>query len=184
MRDYPVTVDSNGNVAWLTPRLLQTSCTLDMTYFPWDRQNCSLHFTSWTHDNNELELSSYNSGADIGNYLQNGEWELLGVPAESYSALAPCCVVEFNNIVFQVQIRRRARYYISNLIFPSLLITTAGMLVFCLPPESGEKVSLSVTILLATTVYQLLLADRMPVQSITTPLIGGFKCTQTRHYLL
>ena len=48
----------------------------------------------------------------------------------------------------------------------------SGILVFCLPPESGEKVSLGVTVLLAMTVYQLLIADAIPPTSEVIPLIG------------
>ena len=47
-----------------------------------------------------------------------------------------------------------------------------GILVFFLPPESGEKVSLSVTVLLAMTVYQLLIAETIPATSEVIPLIG------------
>ena len=145
-----------------------------MTYFPWDNQTCTLQFTSWTHDNSEMTLTTTNPDADSTDYVENGEWELVALPVRKYVYSAPCCAVPFTNVEFDIQMRRRARYYVTNLIFPSVLITAAGMLVFCLPPESGEKVSLSVTILLATTVYQLLLADRMPVQSMSTPVIGKF----------
>ena len=48
-----------------------------------------------------------------------------------------------------------------------------GILVFCLPSESGEKVSLSVTVLLAMTVYQLLIAETIPATSDVIPLIGN-----------
>ena len=47
-----------------------------------------------------------------------------------------------------------------------------GILVFCLPPESGEKVALGVTVLLAMTVYQLLIAETIPPTSDDIPLIG------------
>ena len=38
--------------------------------------------------------------------------------------------------------------------------------------DSGEKVSLSVTILLASTVFLLLVAEVMPPQSDVVPLVG------------
>ena len=48
------------------------------------------------------------------------------------------------------------------------------MLVFYLPPDSGEKVSLGVTVLLALTVFLLIVAETMPPQSETIPLIGEY----------
>lgn len=63
-------------------------------------------------------------------------------------------------------------FFTYNLVFPCVLLMAIGILVFCLPPESGEKVSLSVTVLLAMTVYQLLIAETIPATSEVIPLIG------------
>ena len=38
--------------------------------------------------------------------------------------------------------------------------------------DSGEKVSLSVTVLLASTVFLLMVADVLPPQSDVVPLVG------------
>ena len=50
----------------------------------------------------------------------------------------------------------------------SLLAT----LVFLLPPESGEKIGLSITVFLALCVNLLLVAEMMPATSLETPIIG------------
>ena len=47
-----------------------------------------------------------------------------------------------------------------------------GMLVFVLPPESGEKVSLALTAVLAMTMFQLVIAESIPPTSEVVPLIG------------
>ncbi|KAK2146490.1 hypothetical protein LSH36_605g03038 [Paralvinella palmiformis] len=136
-------------------------------------QICNLQFASWTHDGSELALFSTDDSADDTDYVENGEWQLLEIPVIREQFYAPCCEAPFSYLNFHITLLRRSGYYVENLIFPSLLITTAGMLVFVLPPESGEKVSLSVTILLATTVYQLNVADHIPVQSKVFPIIGN-----------
>ena len=65
-------------------------------------------------------------------------------------------------------------FFTYNLVFPCVLLMAIGTLVFLLPPESGEKVSLSVTVLLAMTVYQLLIAETIPATSEVIPLIGQY----------
>ena len=55
---------------------------------------------------------------------------------------------------------------------PCIFVTSAAMLVFYLPPESGEKVNMGVTVLLALTVFLLLVAESMPPQSKNIPLAG------------
>jgi len=44
--------------------------------------------------------------------------------------------------------------------------------VYWLPPEAGEKVSLGVTVLLAFSVFQLVISDSTPENSDVTPLLS------------
>jgi nicotinic acetylcholine receptor len=70
-----------------------------------------------------------------------------------------------------IKIRRRTLYYFFNLIVPCLLIASMAVLGFTLPPDSGEKLSLGVTILLAITIFSTIVGDMLPVTD-STPLIG------------
>ena len=53
-----------------------------------------------------------------------------------------------------------------------MLLILIGGLVFLLPPESGEKVSLAVTLLLAMTVFLLVVMDNIPSTSEVVPQLG------------
>ena len=57
---------------------------------------------------------------------------------------------------------------------PCLLITSVGLLVFLLPPATGEKMSLGITVLLSLCVFLMMVADRMPATSESVPLIGKY----------
>ena len=59
-----------------------------------------------------------------------------------------------------------------NIVFPCMMMSTLTVLVFCLPPDSGEKIGLGITVLLAFSVFMLAIAEKMPETSESIPLIG------------
>ena len=77
-------------------------------------------------------------------------------------------------MTFTLVIERRTLYYLFNIIFPCLWLALISVMTFWLPPESGEKITLGITVLLAYSVFMLLVAESMPQTSEYVPLIGGF----------
>lgn len=57
-----------------------------------------------------------------------------------------------------------------NMLLPSFLISSVSMLSFCIPPESGEKVGLGVTVLLSLSVFLLIFSEQMSA-SAEPPLV-------------
>ena len=60
-------------------------------------------------------------------------------------------------MTYHVQLRRRTLFYMMNFILPCVLIAVLTLLVFLLPPESGERMSFGVTVLLSFTILLLML---------------------------
>lgn len=66
-------------------------------------------------------------------------------------------------------------FVMDHLIFPSLpffSILALTLLSFFLPPDSGERITLVITNLLAMTVFMLIVAEIMPATSEVVPLIS------------
>lgn len=58
------------------------------------------------------------------------------------------------------------------MIFPFSILSCLTLFVFWLPPDSGEKITLTITILLALTVFLQLISDYTPKASSNLPIIG------------
>lgn len=52
-------ITHQGNVFWPVPTKLQSSCKVDVTYFPFDDQKCKLKFGSWTYDGYQVSFIQY-----------------------------------------------------------------------------------------------------------------------------
>ncbi|KAL9968569.1 hypothetical protein ACROYT_G020677 [Oculina patagonica] len=167
-----IVLSSNGRNMWLGPVLYTFSCKIDVNFFPFDEQFCSMKFGSWTYDGYRVDVVLESKEGDIKKYQTNGEWDLIGIPAERNEIIYVCCPEPYPDVTYTVHIRRRTKYYYVNLIIPCVLITSLTLLSFFLPPDSGERITLVITNLLAMTVFMLIVAEIMPATSEVIPLIS------------
>ncbi|CAM4338503.1 neuronal acetylcholine receptor subunit alpha-10 [Caretta caretta] len=168
-----VVIRYDGQVMWDSPAITKSSCKVDVSHFPFDGQQCRLTFGSWTYNGNQIDLVNGLDTADLTDFVENVEWEVLGMPAKRNVIIYGCCSEPYPDITYTLILKRRASFYIFNLLLPCIMISFLAPLGFYLPADSGEKVSLGVTVLLALTVFQLLVAESMP-PSENVPLIGKY----------
>ena len=98
------------------------------------------------------------------------EWELE--KADSVPIKEEFDGIYYPTFVFRFRFHRRSLFYILNLIFPIAIITLLAIATFILPDESGERLSVSVTLMLATTVFMLLVAEKIPESSESVPSVS------------
>lgn len=94
-----------------------------------------------------------NSSADLSEYSESVEWELLGVPGEFHSVEYKCCPNPYDDVTYSVQIKRRALYYAMYLIIPCALIAVLTLLVFLLPPDCNERMTVGMMRTLCEVIY-------------------------------
>lgn len=49
-----VVIFNHGDVLWIPPAIYKSSCTIDVTYFPFDQQECKMKFGSWTFNGDQV----------------------------------------------------------------------------------------------------------------------------------
>uniref|UniRef100_A0A8D2L169 5-hydroxytryptamine receptor 3A n=1 Tax=Varanus komodoensis TaxID=61221 RepID=A0A8D2L169_VARKO len=164
----------HGEVRNLKPIQVVTACSLDIYNFPFDVQNCSLTFTSWLHNIRDINISLWRTPEEVKHdksvFMNQGEWELLHVLSQSPSAKSAACFLAHPQVV----IRRRPLFYAVSLLLPSVFLMVMDIVGFYLPPDSGERVSFKITLLLGYSVFLIIVSDTLPATAIGTPLIGVY----------
>ncbi|KAL3089440.1 hypothetical protein niasHT_020864 [Heterodera trifolii] len=102
------------------------------------------------------------------------EWDILRVPAKRHQKTYPCCTSPFIDLTYEIHLRRKTLFYTVNLMIPCVGISFLTALVFYLPSDGGEKISLCISILISLTVFFLLLVEIIPSTSLVIPLIGKY----------
>ncbi|XP_067937010.1 acetylcholine receptor subunit alpha-like 1 [Watersipora subatra] len=165
-------VSHTGNVFWPPIVKFNGACEITIKYFPFDDQQCKLKLGTWSYDVYQVNLTKRRNGIDLKNYQENGEWKLTHTKVVRNEVRYACCDAPQIDITFYVYMQRRTLYYTYNIIIPCVMLSILTLLCFWMKPDSGEKISLGLTILLAFSVFMLLIAEDMPSTSVNVPIIG------------
>lgn len=156
------------------PSIIDSQCNVDVRLFPVDIQKCNLTFGSWAYHGLQVDFRPKYHYGDLTSVQISTTWDFMRLSAEKHVKYYRCCPEPYPEVLFQLEIQRKPLFYVVNIIIPTFLVTLIAVLAFILPVESGEKVGLSVTIMLALSVFQLLVSDSMPPSAESTPLIGNY----------
>ncbi|XP_029928351.1 neuronal acetylcholine receptor subunit alpha-2a isoform X2 [Myripristis murdjan] len=163
-----------GRVRWVPPAIYKSSCSIDVTFFPFDQQSCKMKFGSWTYDRAKIDLEPIDNTVDLKDYWESGEWAIVDAVGTYNTKKYDCCHEIYPDITYYFIIRRLPLFYTINLIIPCLLISCLTVLVFYLPSDCGEKITLCISVLLSLTVFLLLITEIIPSTSLVIPLIGEY----------
>ncbi|KAL2098839.1 hypothetical protein ACEWY4_005319 [Coilia grayii] len=163
-----------GQVRWVPPAIYKSSCSIDVTFFPFDQQSCKMKFGSWTYDKAKIDLERIENTVDLKDYWESGEWAIVDAVGTYNTKKYDCCHEIYVDITYYFIIRRLPLFYTINLIIPCLLISCLTVLVFYLPSDCGEKITLCISVLLSLTVFLLLITEIIPSTSLVIPLIGEY----------
>jgi len=181
-----VTIHYNGLIVWKPPAIYKSLCPINVEFFPFDEQLCTLKVGSWTYheyavrikhkslSDKDFDQQVIDDGINLDDYYKSTEWDLLAVKSKKDMKYYPCCSEPYADIKFNITIRRKTLFYAINLILPCVIICLVTLLVFYLPADSGEKITMGITILNSLNIFLLLVVEINPPTSLATPLIGKY----------
>ncbi|VDO75432.1 unnamed protein product [Heligmosomoides polygyrus] len=186
----------NGLIVWKPPSIYKSFCPINIEYFPYDSQSCSLKFGGWSYngflldvrqlpsadspiinreDESGKEYQYLEKGMDLSGFYQSLEWDLMSLTSQRHEQLYPgCCGQDFYiDVTFDISLRRKTLFYTVNLVIPCMLIAILTTFVFYIPPIE-HKMTFSISILVSLTVFYLVLIELIPPTSLVIPLIGRY----------
>ncbi|VDM54060.1 unnamed protein product [Angiostrongylus costaricensis] len=174
----------NGLIVWKPPSIYKSFCPINIEYFPYDSQSCSLKFGGWSYNGFLLDvrqLPRLCRKVAIRSYIlfttsfRSLEWDLMSLTSQRHEQLYPgCCGQDFYiDVTFDIALRRKTLFYTVNLVIPCMLIAILTTFVFYIPPIE-HKMTFSISILVSLTVFYLVLIELIPPTSLVIPLIGRY----------
>ncbi|OAF68346.1 Acetylcholine receptor-like protein cup-4 [Intoshia linei] len=166
-------INSNGWVLWMYPIKVKTYCTYDVYRFPFDLQSCNITLISWTHNGYQLNLS-YSEEFPNSIYYRNeyNEWAVTSIKTTRNVLYYACCKEPYPDVTFTIEMKRGSMFYIFYFIMPCLLFYFITIFGFFVPANSGEKITIEITVFLSIVILLLMVSEEMPPVSEYIPVLG------------
>ncbi|XP_071092772.1 acetylcholine receptor subunit alpha-like [Haliotis cracherodii] len=150
-----VSVTNTGLVTWYRTMIQITKCSMDMSKFPIDKQTCILRLVQMVSNSNDVFLQG---GSVMSNYTifqSQGEWRESEKSMKTNTYIYEEGLSQ-NEISLTFTFQRMPQHFVITSVLPVFLLSVLNLGVFLLPPESGEKISLCISVFLS---YALILTD-------------------------
>ena len=145
-------------------------CSLILVIHRYILQECRMSFNLWGYVGSEVYLHPTKEEVQMSYYTENGEWTLASTKVERVDGGA----YTSDTLTFIFVLKRKPSFLIVNVVLPIVFMAIINILVFLLPAESGERVSYSVTVLLALAVFMTLVGDNLPKTSEPMPILSYY----------
>ncbi|WAR08176.1 ACHA6-like protein [Mya arenaria] len=143
----------DGTIELLQEAMIETTCSLNVKYYPFDVQACDTLLMSLVYKNNEVNLLKIGqTGIDFTLYQNNSLWEIT--PTSVYA----------ETLTTGTELQMHFIFYLKR--------KSAIWFAVCTVPESGERIGYCITTLLAIAVYMAIIMDTVPQSSDPVPLIS------------
>ncbi|XP_061171694.1 acetylcholine receptor subunit alpha-like [Saccostrea echinata] len=169
---YFVDILSTGTVLWQPFQVFESHCTIDTTYFPYDKEVCDIVFLVWSYTVFDVEIRKSAEGVDLYGYKESGVWEITHTEAKVSKDSAE------SKVTFSIHLKRKPLYFVLNIIAPILFLGLLTILVFVLPVDSGEKMSYAMTVFLSFAVFLSIINTQLPVSSDSTSVLSFYLLLQ------
>ncbi|XP_067652552.1 neuronal acetylcholine receptor subunit alpha-10-like [Haliotis asinina] len=177
--DTLVFIESSGLVTWEPGMVSETSCKIDIRKYPFDTQTCSFKFIPWMTTSRFMNTTNLLNGIDMTTFVPHGEFTTGESSVHLNHDNVAFTEDTLVTITYTLVLHRRPSFYWMVMVFPMASFPLLSPISFLVPVESGEKITLSITVVLSYLVFIGSINDAMPRLSDTVSLIVIYASVQT-----
>ncbi|XP_052086078.1 gamma-aminobutyric acid receptor subunit beta-1-like [Mytilus californianus] len=147
---------------------------LELAHFPIDVQDLTISLTTERSDE-EVDLIEDNSslsGVNTGTFMDAQEWDIY-THVETYEGKTTLeYASDETHPIFYVQcrVKRKVGYFLWNIVFIVSLITVLTFTTFSIEPSSADRLGVTITLLLTSVTFKLIVKQSLPTISYLTYL--------------
>jgi hypothetical protein len=166
-----VGIDSEGNVVYVQRFFGAFSSPMDLSDFPYDRQELKVQIVAAGYSPDEISFEIDPARTGRLEDITNSEWRIGAGEARAEPLEIPAAGVTLARVGYVIAAERNTGYYFWKVIVPLTLIVLMAWAVFWIDPsELSTQVSLSATAVLTLIAFQLSLNNFLPRISYLTRL--------------
>ncbi|KAM7354595.1 acetylcholine receptor subunit alpha-type acr-16-like [Cochliomyia hominivorax] len=140
-----VTVKNDGVVFWSDSIEVNVFCNNDLTYWPHDKHECTIHLGSWTFHGFELDIMHLepNSSMTFGSIdKKNMQYKIIHFNVSHVSKFYQCCQEPYITMDYNITFERQSSYVV---IFrmPALTVIMFTLISLKMEPNRTEKLWLN-----------------------------------------
>ncbi|KAJ8032454.1 Neuronal acetylcholine receptor subunit alpha-9 [Holothuria leucospilota] len=173
-----INLQSDGTATLGTPIVQTTQCPVIVISFPFDTQVCAFFFSPENQPGRKVSLFAKTPTEAEKSVLESSEWKFTNLSVQNFTYLHANLVdnqvINVTAAVFCIVLERYPDYYVKTLVIPSTLMCTMSFVTFLVHPDSGERMSVGVSLVLGLTVFQILVAEILPEASDQSPILNRY----------
>ena len=167
---HKVEILNSGLLRYWGYKIFTYECKIDITWYPFDTQKCSMDIGMWYNNNSFVQIYDETNNSLAAIVKPNGEFILRSggilpyfdkYDGQNFSAMHYLLVLE-----------RKWFYEVSRAFVPVVAISFLNCLTFGLPAGSGERVTMCISIFLAFIFMLNTLTDLQPRTSDGISILG------------
>ena len=128
---------------------LKTRCEIEITWFPYDEQKCTLILASTIYRVDFIRYTEWFDSADtlvLENFIDNKLWDLVKYNDEFVERVYEGYSGKYAEIHVHLIVKRKPLYVITNLMVPALCLSVITLISFYVPFAQAMPIGISIVL--------------------------------------